>query len=132
MNPVPSVGQVLNLRWFVEPCQSSEQGVADAAEGRRYTQDLVHVLVHKLQALVNQVGDLEEGGGDEDGDDAGRLKDWLLCRIGMLCPAPAWKVDDLRLYFSWKAYISQSKILTSQWTEMSTSSSCCPRVMSLK
>ena len=145
MNPVPSVGQVLNLRWFVEPCQSSEQGVADAAEGGRYTQDLVHVLVDKLEALIDQVRDLEEGGGDEDGDDAGRFKSRLFCRVRMLCPTPShesmiWdcdlrflcKVCIVLLNSSWKAYINQSKILTSQWTEMSTSSSCCPRVISLK
>ena len=88
MNPVSSIRQVLNLRRFVEPGQSGEQGVADAAEGGRHTQDLVHVLVHKLQALVHQVGDLEEGGGDEDGDDAGRFKGRLFCRVRVLCPAP--------------------------------------------
>ena len=88
MNPVPSIRQVLNLGGLVELGQPGEQGVADAAEGRCHAQDLVHVLVHKLEAFVDQVGDLEEGGGDEDGDDAGRFKGRLFCRVRMLCPAP--------------------------------------------
>ena len=88
VNPVPSIRQVLNLGGLVELGQPGEQGVADAAEGRCHAQDLVHVLVHKLEAFVDQVGDLEEGGGDEDGDDAGRFKGRLFCRVRMLCPAP--------------------------------------------
>ena len=88
VNPVPSIRQVLNLGRLVEPRQSGKQGVADATEGGRHAQDLVHVLVHKLQALVDQVGDLKEGGGDQDGDDAGRFKCRLFCRVRMLCPAP--------------------------------------------
>ena len=88
VNPVPSIRQVLNLGGLVELGQPGEQGVADAAEGRCHAQDLVHVLVHKLEAFVDQVGDLEEGGRDEDGDDAGRFKGRLFCRVRMLCPAP--------------------------------------------
>ena len=86
MDPVPTIREVFDLRWFVQSRQSCEQAVSHAAEGGSDAENLVHVLVHKVQALVHQVGDLEKGGGDEDGDHAGRLEARLVRWLRVLRP----------------------------------------------
>ena len=50
-------------------CLPGKERVADTAEGGSEGEDLVHVAVNKLEALGDEIGDLEKGGGDEDGDD---------------------------------------------------------------
>ena len=78
-----------------------QEGVTHAAEGGGDAEDLVHVLVDELEALLHQVGDLEEGGGDKDRDDTGRLQTGLVGRVRMLRPAPGGGGGGGGLWWLW-------------------------------